>query len=183
MTWVNTVFVLATAFLVVFAEAAFHGVSRLLGAQVDLLPALMVYASLSAELSTVALLAVFGGLWFDSISATPLGVTVLPLFLIGLALYVSRDLILRDQTFAQLALGLGASALAPVLTLVLLLTTGHTPLLGWGTLWQVLVMSVGGAVATPLFFLLFGWLHRTLAHSPATQSSFRPDREIRRGRL
>ena len=112
----------------------------------------------------------------------PLGVSVLPLFLIGLAIYVKRELILREQTVAQLVLGLSASAAAPPLTLLVLLTIGHMPLLGWGTLWQWIVMSAGGAVATPVCFVLFSWLHRTLIHSGATESSFRPDREIRRGR-
>jgi len=109
-------------------------------------------------------------------------VSVLPLFVIGLAIHVKRDLILRDQTFAQLVLGLAASAAAPVLTLLLLLSTRHTPLLGWGTLWQLIVMSVGGAIATPICFELFGWLDRTLVHHRATETSFRADREIRRGR-
>ena len=44
-------------------------------------------------------------------------------------------------------------------------------------------LCVGGAIATPICFELFGWLQRTLAHRGAAESSFRPDREIRRGRL
>jgi len=90
---------------------------------------------------------------------------------------------LRDQTFAQLVVGLGASAAAPILTLLMLLTLGHPPLLGWGTLWQLFVLSAGGAVATPICFELFGWLQRTLVHRGTTETSFRPDREIRRGRV
>jgi rod shape-determining protein MreD len=182
MTWLNTLFILVAAFLAVFWQAAFPGVRHVLGAQFDLLPPLMVYASLSASLTTVALLAFLGGLWFDSLSANPLGVSVLPLFVIGLVVYASRELILREQTFAQVVLGLAASALAPLLTLVVLLTAGHKPLLGWGSVWQWLVMSAGGAVATPVAFVLFPWLNRALVHDAPTQSSFRPDREIRRGR-
>ena len=183
MNWLHTVLVLGAAYLAVFWEAAFGGVRHLLGAQIDLLPPLMVYASLCTGLTTVTLLALCGGLWFDSLSANPLGVTVFPLFAIGLVLHLKRDLILRDQTFAQLVLGLAASAAAPVLTLLLLLTMTRTPLLGWGTLWQLVVLSVGGAIATPICFELFGWLQRTLVHHGDMPSSFRPDREIRRGRL
>ena len=183
MNWLNSAFVLATALLAVFWEAAFNGLRYLIGAQIDLLPALMVYAGLCTGITTVTLLAIFGGLWFDSLSANPLGVSVLPLFVVGLVIHVKRDLILRDQTFAQVVLGFAASAVAPVLTLLLLLTMRHTPLLGWGTLWQVGVMSVGGAIATPIFFELFSWLDHTLVHRRAAQSSFRADREIRRGRL
>ncbi len=182
MTWLNTIFVLVGAFLAVFWEAAFKGVRHLTGAQIDLLPALMVYAALYGSRATVLLLALLGGLCFDSLSANPLGVSVLPLFAVGLGIYSTRDLLLREQTFAQVVLGLGASALAPVLTLLLLLTTGRAPLFGWGTLWQLLVMSIGGAIATPICFELFGWLNRMLVHSRPSESSFRPDREIRRGR-
>jgi cell shape-determining protein MreD len=183
MNWLNTVLVLGAAFLAVFWEAAFGGVRQLLGAQIDLLPPLMVYASLCTGLATVTLLALCGGLWFDSLSANPLGVTVFPLFAIGLAIHLKRELILRDQTFAQLVLGLAASAALPVLTVLLLLTMGRAPLLGWGTLWQLVVVSLGGAVATPICFELFGWLRRTLVHHGDAASSFRPDREIERGRL
>lgn len=182
MSWPHALFVLVTAFLVVFWEAAFSGVRHLVGVQIDLLPALMVYASLCAGITTVALLAVLGGLWFDSLSANPLGVSVLPLFIIGLVIHAKRELILRDQGFAQAVLGFAASAAAPVMTLLLLLTIRHTPLFGWGTLWQFAVMSVGGAIATPICFGFFGWLDRALVHPRATQTSFRADREIRRGR-
>jgi cell shape-determining protein MreD len=182
MNWLNTLFILAAAFLSVYCEAAFNGVRHLLGAQVDVLPALLTYTALCGEVTAVALLSLCGGLWFDSLSANPLGVSVLPLLSVGLAIHAKRDLILRRQSFAQVAVGLTASAVVPVLTLLLLLTAGHKPVLGWGTLWQLAVLSMGGALATPLAFLTFQWLERSLVHGRAPETSFRPDREIRRGR-
>jgi hypothetical protein len=178
----RSIMILVAAFLAVFWASAFNLVRNVLGAQIDLLPALMVYASLWAGLTSVSLLAFAGGLWFDSLSANPLGVSVLPLFAVGLVIYVLRELILRDQVYAQLVLGLAASAAVPILNLILLLTLGYEPLLGWGSLWQWIVMSLGGAVATPVVFIAFEWLHRAFIHDHATESSFRPDREIRRGR-
>ena len=182
MTTFRTILILIAAFLAVFWEAAFPGTSRWLKAQVDLLPPLMVYASLCTGLTSVALLAVCGGLFFDSLSANPPGVSILPLFAVGIGLYWRRELILRDQPYAQFVLGLAASVATPLLTILLLLTAGQQPLLGWGSLWQWLVMSLGGAVATPIFFLLFGWCERAFGHRRVTKTSFRPDREIRRGR-
>jgi hypothetical protein len=182
MNWLITLLIIAAAFLAVFWEAAFQGVRHVLGAQIDLLPSLMVYAALCSNLATVCLLACFGGLWFDSLSANPLGTSILPLFAVGFAIHLWRDLILREQPFAQTVLGLAAGAATPILALLLLLTIGRAPQLGWGTLWQLLVMSTGGAVTTPLVFLLFEWLQKTLVHAPIAESSFRPDREIRRGR-
>ncbi len=182
MNWLNTFFIFLAAFLAVFWEAAFGGIRQLLGAQLDLLPPLMVYAGLCASFTTVCLLAVWGGILFDSLSANPLGISVLPLLLIGLALYTRRDVILRDQLFAQFFLGFAASAAVPALGLMLLLTTGRGPVVGWGTVWQLIVMSIGGAVVTPIAFIFFDWLKATFLHRPPDQLSFRPDREIRRGR-
>ena len=101
----------------------------------------------------------------------------------GFLIFLRRELILRDQPYAQFALGLAASAAAPLLTVLLLLTAGESPLLGWGSLWQWLVMSAGGAIATPIVFFVFDWFERALGYRRATESSFRPDREIRRGRF
>ena len=61
MNFFNTILILAAAFLAVFAEAAFQLPRQLFGAQVDLLPALMIYAALNTNIVTVSLLAVLGG--------------------------------------------------------------------------------------------------------------------------
>ena len=182
MTILHPILVFLVAFLAVFCEATAHGLRQLLGAQVDLLPPLMVYAALNTGLVTTTTLAVGGGLLFDSLSANPLGVTILPLFVIGFLIHSRRGLILREQTFAQFALGLGASALVPALTVLLLLTLGADPLLGWGSLWQWFVMSLGGAALTPVLFYVFQRLRYALGYQPMKQTSFRPDREIRRRR-
>ena len=182
MNFFNSILILASAFLAVFAEALFSAPRHWLGAQIDLLPALMVFATLNAGITTVALLAILGGLWFDALSANPIGVSILPLMLVGFPIYLRRDLILRGLPFAQLVLGAAASALVPALTILLLLNGGKQPLIGWGSLWQWLVMTAGGAAATPLIFALFAWFDRTLGYQPRTETSFRPDREIQRGR-
>ena len=179
----RTILILAAAFLAVFGEAGFPILRHGLGAQVDLLPVLMVYAALNADLATVSLLAVLGGLWFDALSANPFGASILPLFAVGFVIYLRRDLILRELSFAQLVLGTLASAVVPVLSILLLLTAGKQPLLGWGSLWQWLVMTAGGAAATPLVFALFDWSNRALGYQPRTETSFRSDREIQRRRI
>lgn len=179
----NSTLVLLLAFLAVFCQVALNGLRPLLRAQIDLLPALMVFTSLRLGLVSVTMLAVLGGLWFDSLSANPLGVTVLPVFLAGFALHQRRELILRDQPYAQFVLGALASGVTPVLTLLLLLSLGETPLLSWGSLWQWLVSALGGGAATPVLFRLFTWLDQRLAYQPVVETTFRLDREIKRGRL
>lgn len=182
MNLLNSILILVAVFLSVFCEAAFGGFRRVIGTQIDLLPGLMVYTALSAGLPTITLVAVLGGLWLDSLSANPLGVSVLPLFAAGLLVQYYRHLILREQVFAQFVLGFGASAVVPVGTLLLLFFGSASPLLGWGTLWQWLVMAVGGGLATPVWFFIFDRLHRALHYRPLVESGFRPDREFKRSR-
>jgi rod shape-determining protein MreD len=182
MTILNTILLLAAALLAVFVQSAWDAPRAWLGVQFDLLPGLMVYASLSAGITSITLLALVGGLGFDSLSANPLGATVLPLFAIGLVILQFRHLILRDQTYAQWVLGLGASGAAPLLTLLVLTTLGCNPLVGLGSLWQWLVLSLSGAAFTPLYFRLFDRLGRSLSYRPSHADSFRSDREIERGR-
>ena len=182
MNWLNTILILAVAFLAIFLEATFDGARNLLGAQIDLLPGLMVYAGLNLGLTAVAVVAVASGFCFDALSANPFGVSVLPLFLVGWIVHFKQHLILREQAFAQFILGLGASAFAPLVTLLISLNGEVPPLIGLGTLWQWLVMTIGGALFTPLYFWFFGRVHRALNYQPLNQSTFRPDREIKRGR-
>lgn len=182
MNALPSIFILATAYLVVFVEATFSGVRHLIGVQLDLLPSLMVYASLSRGLPTITSLAVCGGLWFDSISSNPLGVSILPLFVTGLVIQRYKGLILRSETFAQRLLGFFASIAVPVLTLIIVLNTDRKPLLGWFLIWQLLLLGVAGAIFTPFWFTIFDRVSNALSYRPHQQTTFRPDRQIKRGR-
>jgi len=182
MNWFNTIALLVVSYVVVFCQATFTSLRQLLGVQLDLLPGLVVYASLSGGILTVTLVSVCGGLWMDSLSANPLGISVLPLFLVGLLIQRSRDMILRDQAFAQFVLGAAGSAAASLLTLLLVINTISQPLIGWFSLWQWAVISFTGGAMTPVWFWFFNWVGQTLNYRPLGESSFRADREIKRGR-
>lgn len=173
--------ILLTAFIAVFLEAHITAPRAWLGAQIDLLPVLVVYTALSADILAVALVATVGGFWFDSLSLNPLGITVLPLFAAGLVVQLCRDLILRDQPYAQFVVGLLASAGVPAMTLLALLGARQSPIFGWGSLWQWTVMGLAGGVLTPVCFLFFDAVDRAFSHPQLVQSSFRPDRVIERG--
>jgi cell shape-determining protein MreD len=182
MNWLTPILIMLVAFVTVYLEATFNVVRHFLGAQIDLLPALMVYTSLSSELFTITALAVCGGLWYDSLSANPLGISILPLFLAGYLIYLRRGLILREQYYAQMVLGMLASSMVPLLVLLMLLSSHQALVVGWGTIWQWLVMTVGGGALTPVIFRLFDGMHHALSYRPVVETSFRLDREIRRGR-
>jgi cell shape-determining protein MreD len=182
MNYLNSIALVVVTYLTIFVTSYLSGLRDLLRVQIDLLPALMVYCGLSTGWITISVVAVLSGLWFDTLSANPLGVTILPLFLVAFAVQRNRELILREEKYAQFFLGLGASAAAPVLTLLLLWGAGYKPLFGWWSLWQWLVMGVAGGVFTPLFFWLFDRINRAFSYQRLTETSFRPDRQIKRGR-
>lgn len=182
LNYLNTAAILVVAYVAVFIESTPGGLRRVLGTQIDVLPALMVYSGISGGIPTISTAAIFGGLCFDALSLNPLGITILPLFSVGLAVYLTRDLILRDQPYARLLLGTAASAIAPMLTVLLLWGGGYQPGIGWGSLWQWVVLAVSGGISTPVFFWVFEHLNAALAYSRASESTFRSDREIKRGR-
>jgi cell shape-determining protein MreD len=170
-------------YLAVFLECRVEWLRNLIGVQIDILPPIIVYASLSTNFATVGLLAFSGGLLYDSLSANPLGVTVLPLLLTGLVLLWFRDLLLRDHPYARNMLGLFASLAVPAMTLILMLSLGQEPPLGWGTLWVFIILGGSGFLLTPLVFSVFDRLRNMFQYQVLeTPGSFREDREIKRSR-
>jgi hypothetical protein len=178
-----TVLILLLGIASVFAQASLMWPRRLLDTQVDLLPALMVVTALRLGLPSVVLLSLVGGMSFDSLSLNRLGVTTLPLGLLGVGLHLRREHILRDTPFAQACLGAMAGVVVPVSSLLLTLTTGDSPLLGAGLVWNLVVLGALNALATPVAYELTQWLDDVFTYKSPQQPSFRPDREIRRGRF
>ena len=182
MNFLQTSVLLFVAFLVVFLQSTVTGLRLVTGAQIDLLPSLMVYAGLHGGLGAITALAILGGLMHDSLSANALGISILPLFAVGAFIHYHRGMILKDASFARFILGLAASALVPVATLILLSNTERQPLVGWFFIWQLFVMSILGGLLTPLWFRFFDWATGLLSYRTEGTTSFRPDREIKRGR-
>jgi rod shape-determining protein MreD len=178
----NAIPLLVVTYLVVWLQATLNEFRDVTGVQMDLLPSLIVYTALRSNLGGLIGVAVFGGLLYDSVSANPLGVTLLPLFVAGSLIQQAREFILREQAYAQMILGLAVSAAVPLVSLLILVNIDAKPLIGWFSLWQWLVTSIGGALFTPLWFRIFDGIALVLNYRPVGHTSFRPDREIKRGR-
>ena len=166
MNWFHAISILLAALIGVFLEATVTLPRDLLGAQINPLPALVVYAALHSNLATLMLLVICGSLWQSSLSADPLGIALLPMFLVGAFIEFNRKQFARRERFVRFTLGTAASASVPLLTLFLLLTTGHEPILNWFSLWQWLVMAAGGGLLTLLTFLVLDWFKGVLSHNP-----------------
>lgn len=190
----------------VFLETRLGWVRHMVGAQPDLLAPVVVYAALYTGLSTTAATVILGGLAQDAVSSAPLGLSILPLGLVGVLLHWRRDVLLRDSAWAQASLGAAAPPLVSVLSLVFLFVfwplvsspggdsaphffemraAGHSvlPRVGWGWVWQLGVLAAFGSVATPIVFRLFRWVEDTFHYRPAPRAGYRADREIQRGRF
>lgn len=173
---------LLAAWLLAFLPCGLDWPQRWLGAQASLLPPLMVYAALTCSPGCLAVMALVAGLGADALSCNPPGTTAVPLLLIGLAVLRHRPVILRQETFAQVTLGLAASAAAPVLQGLLLLTFNYEPLVGWASLWPWLFATVVGGAVTPWLFRGLDRLLGAVTYPPTHAGGWAPEREIVRGR-
>ncbi len=183
MTLFRSILILLTALLAVFVETQVGFTERLLAVRIPLLPAVVVYGALRGGPGVLTATATLGGLGLDSLSANPLGLSVIPLLLAGLVMRHFESMLLRDLPYAQFMLGAAAAALLFVMSLGLLLTLHQEPVLGWATVWRGVVSSIGAGALTPLCFKVLDGVDHALNPQPALESSsFRKDREIKRGR-
>ncbi len=166
MNWFHAISILLAALIGVFLEATVGLTRDLIGEQINPLPALVVYAALQSNLTTLTLLVICGSLWQSSLSADPLGIALFPLFMVGAFIEFHRKQFAQRERFVRFTLGTAASASVPLLTLFLIFTIGHEPILNWFSLWQWLVMAVGGGLLTLLAFLALDWLKVALSHNP-----------------
>ena len=107
---------------------------------------------------------------------------MLPLAVVGWLVFQARQSILHDQRFAQVVIGLAACAATPLLGVLVLETIGEEPLLGWGSLWQWLVMALAGGLLTPVCFTVLNALQHAVSYPVKQEPAFRSDRQIKRGR-
>ena len=182
MKTIHLISLFLMTYLAVFMAGRMGELHDWVGAQPDFLPGLIVYCGLSTPLPVLVGMAVFGGLLFDALSANPMGLTMVPLFVVGVITHWKREVILRDQLYAQFFLGAAASAAVPIMSVLLLLGGGQKPLLGWGSLWQLTVLALIGGALTPLWFRVFDRIQRAFGYAEIPDIAFRADREIKRGR-
>jgi rod shape-determining protein MreD len=108
--------------------------------------------------------------------AACLGAAVISLFLL------STLNLNRPQAFPEWAEGNPDLALPIELNPIAPGLRDIGPLSGWGSWWTLLVMAFGGALAGPVVFGLFDRLGIMFNYTVVSESTFRKDREIVRGR-
>jgi len=180
--WVALLVFIMTGYAVSFAEARVMVIRDLTGAQVDLLPGMMVYAAMAFRLEIVLGCAALFGLFHDSLSANLLGTSFTAFAAVGLGASRFRELLLSDQFITHWILGVIGSAMAPVISLGILNLCGLEPLVGIGSLWQWAIMTAGGGFVTPVWFKFFNRLDDASRFKEMPESAFRQDRQMARGK-
>lgn len=210
MNRIHAIILVIAAALIVFFQTIIQWPRQMLGVQVDLTPALVVFAALTVDRSCVVATALAGGFFMDALSMNPPGVSALALCVLGVIIYEIRDLVVREQMPTRMAIG-GVASVVVTLTVLWLNsfwhamhgglpasswetasmleigagppgTAEHGPLMGMGTFWQVLILGCCGALATPVIFFVLDLFIKALQHPTIGQGSFRSDRQIVRGR-
>ncbi|SVC61496.1 uncharacterized protein METZ01_LOCUS314350, partial [marine metagenome] len=90
----------------------------------------MLVVALRAPITTIAILAVFASLTQSALSSNPLGISLLPLYFMGFILHINSHNLSHHHLGSRFALGAGAGAVIPLMTLALLLITNTEPLIG-----------------------------------------------------
>ncbi len=171
-----------TTWLAVFCQTQFPILSGLLGIPLDIRPALIVYAALTHGLPTVVGIAVVASLGTDALSANPIGASLVPCFMLGMVLNLRRHLLLREQRYAQIWLGLAGGIAVPLVTWGLLMIDSRPAPMGFGVLLRILLLGFLNAAACPALFVVFDGLRELFDYKPIPEMGFRKDREIKRGR-
>lgn len=171
-----------TTWLTVFGQTQFPSLTGSLGIPLDLRPALIVYAALSHGLPTLLGISLVAGLGTDALSANPIGVSLVPCFVLGLILNLRQHLLLREQGYAQMWLGLAGGMTLPLMTWALLLVHDRSAPMGFGIFFRILSIGILNAAACPALFLVFDGLRDIFDYKPISEMGFRNDREIKRGR-
>ena len=179
---VQWILYLIIGWLGIYLQAASDFLRPFLGVHPHLAPALLICAVLQMGRARWVPLAVLWGLWQDALSANPMGVSAASLLVVGLGLDPWKQVLLKERAWTRGFLGIVGGAIYPVLTLILVLSRGGKPLLGWGFLVAVGVWSLSSGVLAAVFYPCIEKLTDLFAYPEVERPSIRLDREIIRGR-
>ena len=170
----------ATA-LILFAQGRGLLTERILGTRIDLLPSLLVHAAWRGGFAVGTAFAAIAGLLLDTLSATPLGTSLVTLVLASLPLHATRELVARERPRVQALAGGCVAAIFHSLSLALLVLLGREPNAGWITVAHLGVLVALNALLSPILFRVFDRLEFHLTYKEIPEEAVREEVEIKRG--
>lgn len=170
-------------YFLIFLQSHWQMPRLWLGFQPDLTPALMVFVGLTMGAGYVSSIALMSGLWLDSLSANPFGMSILPLFLVGWIVFCFRKKIMAVEFMAQIYLGILGGLIVFLLQLTLLILLSFNPLIGWEMIFLAMLNAFFCGLAVPFFYLLHKWFKSLFSHSSHEPNKWRNNnRQIVRGK-
>jgi rod shape-determining protein MreD len=166
-----TIILIFAAAIIVWFQAIGSPLGGWFGVKTDLLPSLMIYAGLTVGVRAVVAVGVVGALLQDSLSAMPLGVTLLPLCIVGLIAHQAQAYLSRDEKAQQLLLGALATFGASVIVLLTLATIGKGVSFSLWLLVRLVGVTLIGAIACPFFFAVLDRVNGLLGALPPKYES------------
>lgn len=182
MSWVPLISLFVAAWLATYAQTQFPMFRLTIGIPFSILPALAAYAAMNHSIVFTTVFTVLTALGLDSLSPNRFGVSVLPFFLFGFMANIRRHVLLKDQRHTQFWLGFSGGVLLPLSTLALLFLGQREPISSPATLQQLVLLGLLNGIACPISFWFFDHIHQAFDYQPLAVPSFRPDRQIKRGR-
>ncbi|MGC8742470.1 MAG: rod shape-determining protein MreD [Verrucomicrobiia bacterium] len=183
MNYSHTIFLVIIGYLAIALEATLFATIRgFTGINLDPLPAIIACSGLLSPIETIILVSLILGFMFDSISANPLGITAISLAIPGLLIHLGQGILVKKEWQTQFLSGVFAGALQPFISLFLLITMRYKPIFSVDSVFLISISAVICGFITPGVFKFLNWMDTTFNYSRVKTSSFRQDREIKRGR-
>ncbi len=152
--------------LLIVIQSTLANLFTIQGAKIELLPALVVYCSMSTSLPTALIVAFCGGLLQDVLSAGQLGLSILPLCGVALVLSYLRPLLFRKFFVVQILLGSVAALCTSVwMVLCQLVSVGHG-VVSDATIATIFWVVLASGCLTPALFRLLDGIIRLMGHEP-----------------
>lgn len=144
----NTLIAIAGILIAVALQARMPTLWWLGGVHVELLPALVVYATLTMDRRRALVLALVAGLTQDALSAAPFGITALAYGISAIVITSLREALDRDLPWMQWSAGALTSITASIIAFFAVgISIGNV-------LKMLMAASIAGMATVVLFFVL-----------------------------
>lgn len=181
MTRFELLTLILVTYLLVCFQISFEGIGFWMQGYIHF-PTLVIAYSVSTGRREIGFgLCFILGLWLDSLSMTPLGISILAL----LATRVVAEKVWRnwsgDPYLGLFAPGFAVGILYPLFAVLLMSVLGESPLTGWRFMISLVMSGLTMGLLSPIFFRVLNGLLNTLNFKPISAMRANELREIRRG--
>jgi rod shape-determining protein MreD len=154
----NALIAIAGILLAAALQARLPTLWGLGGVRLELLPALVVYCSLTLRRGHALVLALVAGMTQDALSAAPFGVSVLAYGVSALWITGMREILDRDLPWVQL----GAGALTSVAVAVVAFCAAGV---SFGALFKMVVVAATSGITTVVLFFALDYARAVWGHA------------------